>query len=99
MNLYSIEFLEEAKTDLKNFDRSQQIFVLKQLKKIEKSPELGKLLGNKNGYNLSGYRKMYADNKKIRIVYKIVEDRIIVEVVAVGNRSEMEVYQKASERI
>jgi mRNA interferase RelE/StbE len=99
MNLYSIEFLEEAKADLKSFDRSQQIFVLKQLKKIEKSPELGKLLGNKNGYNLSGYRKMYADNKKIRIVYKIVEDRIIVEVVAVGNRSEMEVYQKASERI
>jgi mRNA interferase RelE/StbE len=99
MNLYSIEFLEEAKADLKSFDRSQQILVLKQLKKIEKSPELGKLLGNKNGYNLSGYRKMYADNKKIRIVYKIVEDRIIVEVVAVGNRSEMEVYQKASERI
>ena len=42
---------------------------------------------------------MYADNKQIRIVYKIIEDKIIIEVVAVGKRSEMEVYDKASKRV
>jgi len=72
--------------------------VHKQFKKLQTSPELGALLGNKNGYNLSGCRKMYVDKKKIRIVYTIREEMIMVEVVAVGKRNDMEVYQKASER-
>ena len=86
--IYNIEIKEEAKKDLKEFDKSQQILIVKQFKKIAKSPELGQLLGNKNGYDLSGCRKMYADNKQIRIVYKIVEEKIIIEVVALGKRDE-----------
>ena len=97
--IYSIEFLEGAKDDIKTFDRLQQILVIKQLKKISKSPELGSFLSNKNGYDLLGCRKMYADGKKIRIVYKIIEDKIIIEVVTLGKRNEMEVYKKASQRI
>ena len=42
---------------------------------------------------------MYADNKKIRIVYKIIETKIIVEVVSVGKREDMQVYKKASQRV
>ncbi|MDF1879197.1 type II toxin-antitoxin system RelE/ParE family toxin [Sulfurimonas sp. SAG-AH-194-C20] len=97
--IYSIVVKEDAKKDLKEFDRSQQILIVKQFHKIAKSPELGGLLGNKNGYDLSGCRKMYADGKKIRIVYKIVEEKIIIEVVALGKRDEMEVYKKASQRV
>ncbi|MDF1877660.1 hypothetical protein JHD47_07485 [Sulfurimonas sp. SAG-AH-194-L11] len=96
--IYNIEVKEEAKKDLKEFDMSQQILIIKQFNKIAKSPELGKLLGNKNGYDLSGCRKMYADGKKICIVYKIVEEKIIIEVVALGKRDDMEVYKKASQR-
>ncbi len=96
---YKLELLLEAHEDLAQFSNRERILVYKQFKKIQKSPELGTLLGNKNGYDLSGCRKMYADNKKIRIVYKIVEERIIVEVIAVGKRNEMEVYKKASKRV
>ncbi len=96
---YKLELLLEAHEDLAQFSNRERILVYKQFKKIQKSPELGILLGNKNGYDFSGCRKMYADNKKIRIVYKIVEDRIIVEVIAVGKRNEMEVYKKASKRV
>ena len=96
---YKLELLLEAHEDLAEFSNRERILVYKQFKKIQKSPELGTLLGNKNGYDLSGCRKMYADNKKIRIVYKIVEERIIVEVIAVGKRNEMEVYKKASKRV
>jgi len=96
---YKLDILIEAHNDIASFSNRERILIFKQLKKIAKSPELGDFLGNKNGYDLSGCRKMYADNKRIRIVYKIVEDKIIVEVVAVGNRSEMEVYAKASQRV
>jgi len=96
---YKIEFKTGVEKDLKELSKREKILVAKQIKKLSISPELGKPLGNKNGYNLSGYRKMYVDNKRIRIVYKIVEEKIIVEVVAVGKRDEMEVYRKAFERI
>ncbi len=96
---YKLELLLEAHEDLAEFSNRERILVYKQFKKIQKSPELGTLLGNKNGYDLSGCRKMYADNKKICIVYKIVKDKIIIEVIAVGKRNEMEVYKKASKRV
>jgi mRNA interferase RelE/StbE len=96
---YSLDIKDGVQDDLREISNSQRILVYKQLNKILKSPELGKLLGNKSGYDLSGCRKMYADSKRIRIVYKIIEDKIIIEVVAVGKRNNMEVYKKASKRL
>ena len=96
---YKVILHPEVEKDISELSKTQLELVFKQLKKLSISPELGKPLGNKNGYNLSGYRKKYADKKKIRIVYKIVDEKIIVEVVAVGKRDEMEVYRKTFERI
>ena len=42
---------------------------------------------------------MYADKKLLRIVYKIIDEEIIVEVIAIGKRDNMEVYKQASDRI
>jgi mRNA interferase RelE/StbE len=99
MPIYKIELFPEAESDILMLDKSTRILVFKQLKKIEKSPELGELLGNKAGYELSGCRKMYADNKRIRIVYRIVDEKIVVEVIAVGERDDMAVYRVASGRL
>jgi len=88
-----------AQKDMKALSKTQQILVLKQFKKLKNSPQLGDPLGNKNGYNLSGCRKLYVDKKRVRIVYKIVDNQIIVEVIAIGKRDDMEVYQKASVRL
>ncbi|MEA3522732.1 MAG: type II toxin-antitoxin system RelE/ParE family toxin [Campylobacterota bacterium] len=96
---YKIVLKSEADDDLDELSHREKILVFKQFKKIASSPELGKLLGNKNGYDLSGCRKMYADQKRIRIVYSIIEDKIIIEIIAVGKRNEFEVYKKASERL
>lgn len=84
--------------DLTKISHSQRMLVFKQFKKIQTSPELGQLLGNKNTYRLSGCRKIYVDKKKVRIVYSILEEIITVEVVAVGKRDDMEVYRHAHER-
>jgi mRNA interferase RelE/StbE len=75
------------------------MLVLKQFQKLKTSPALGKSLGNKAGYNLSGCKKIYVDKKKIRIVYRIIDNEIIVEVIVVGKREDMKVYAKASERL
>lgn len=96
---YKIIVKEEAKNDLSELSHTQKILIIKQFKKLEKSPQLGVLLGNKSGYDLTGYRKMYANKKKLRIVYRIINDIIVVEVIAIGKRDDMDVYEKASERI
>jgi len=96
---YSVEFKEEAISELKAFNKREQILIAKQINKISTAPELGKLLGNVNGYNLSGCRKMYVDKKRIRVVYKIVEQIIVIEIIAIGKREDMQVYAKAAQRL
>jgi len=95
---YKLEVKEEVEKDLSKLSSTQKMLVYKQFKKLQTSPELGQLLGNKNGYNLGGCRKMYVDKKKVRIVYTILEKIITVEVIAVGKRDDMAVYEKAGER-
>ena len=95
---YSLVLKEEIEKDLSKLSTSQKMLALKQFKKLQISPELGQLLGNKNGYDLKGCRKLYVDKKKVRIVYTILEEIITVEVIAVGKRDDMEVYEKAGER-
>jgi len=48
---------------------------------------------------LTGYKKVYVDKKRVRIVSKIVEEKIVVYVIAVGKRDDMEVYEIASKRV
>ena len=80
-------------------DGSIKKLVKKQLEKLKVSPFLGEELGNKNGNDLSGYRKMYACKKLIRIVYSVVENVLLVNIIAIGKREDMEVYKTASERV
>lgn len=95
---YTVNFLAEVYADLKKLDKSRRDLVMKQIEKLKTSPELGDFLGHKADLDLSGLRKLYADNKRIRIVYKIIEERIEVLVIVVGSRDDMEVYKTAAKR-
>ena len=96
---YQIKFHPAALKEFCELDGSIKKLVKKQLDKLKKSPLLGEELGNKNGYDLSGYRKMYACKKQIRIVYSVVENILLVNIIAIGKREDMEVYSTAAERI
>lgn len=96
---YSLVLKEEADNDLLDLSHNQRNLVFKQFKKLQTSPELGLPLGNKLGYDLVGYRKMYVDKKKLRIIYTIKQKEIIVEVIAISKRDNMEAYRKTFERI
>jgi mRNA interferase RelE/StbE len=97
--MYTIIQHPLVEKDLKELDNSLIILVFKKLKQIQKSPQMGLPLGNKNNMNLSGLRKVYVNKKRVRIVYQIIEDKLVVKTIAVGKRDDMEVYKKASQRV
>lgn len=98
MSQYEIVFHPDAKKEFDNLDGSIKKPVLKQIAKLQESPFLGEKLGNKAGMDLTGYRKVYAHKKQIRIVYSIQDDKLLVFLLAIGKREEMGVYQIAAQR-
>ena len=44
-------------------------------------------------------KKVYFNNKKHRIVYETIKDKVIIYIVAIEKREEMDVYKKAKTAI
>lgn len=96
--MYTIKYHPLVEEDLKQLNNSVRMEVFKKLKKIQASPEIGALLGNKNNMNLSGLRKVYVSKKQVRIVYEIIDDVLVVKVIAIAKRENMQVYKEADKR-
>ncbi|WP_368031383.1 type II toxin-antitoxin system RelE/ParE family toxin [Arcobacter sp. s6] len=97
--MYELKLHPKVEDDLKELDNALQIQVFKKLKQIQNSPELVLPLGNKNNMNLSGFKKVYVAKKRVRIVYEIQDDELLIYTIAIGKRDDMEVYKKANERL
>jgi mRNA interferase RelE/StbE len=95
---YKLKYHVDVEEDFKQFDRSIVIKILKQIQKLTVTPKLGDSLGNKFGYDLSGYQKMYCCKKKIRIIYKTIDKKVVIYVIAIGKRENEKVYKVASKR-
>lgn len=96
--MYEIQYHPLVEQDLKQLNNSIRLEVFKKLKKIQQTPELGKPLGNKNNMNLTGLLKVYVAKKQVRIVYEIIDNVLVVKVIAIGKRESMEVYKQAEIR-
>ena len=96
---YKVVLTADAAQDFRDLDKSIKDQVARQLRKLETSPQLGEHLGRKAGFDLTGYYKLYAAKKAIRIVYRIMELEVVVEVVAIGKREDMAVYREAVRRL
>ena len=102
--MWSVEFLDEAKKDLKRLDHSVQIQVLKGIKKVSENPVsvydggYGKPLGNKSGTNLTNLLKIKFRDLGIRVVYKIEITGTIMKIIVVAARSDEQVYKEAAKR-
>ena len=97
--MYTIEYHQSVKDDLKKLGHSTALLVLKKIQKIAKNPFLGIELGNKANMDLTGFRKVYVDKKRVRIVYKIMAEKLQIFIIAAAKRDEMEVYKKTADRI
>lgn len=96
---YRILFHPKAAQELHQLEGSVKRLVLKQIEKLSRSPQLGEELGNRNGFNLSGCRKMYVDKKRVRIVYRVRHETVEIFIIAIGKRGDMEVYGDAARRV
>lgn len=97
--LYKVMLTEETAADFRVLDDSIKKLVATQLRKLQASPHLGQPLGNLRGFDLTGYYKLYAARKSIRIVYKIIADEVLVEVIGIGRRENFEVYAEVARRL
>jgi mRNA interferase RelE/StbE len=98
--IYAIEFIPEAAADYKTLDGSVRKEVNKEMEELSKNPFLGEHLGNKFNIDLTGFYKLYVDNKKIRIVYRLLGEEIeIIEVWGIGKRDKEEIYRMIGHRL
>lgn len=102
---WDVKYLPEALEDLRKLDGSQKILIRKAIQKICQNPlpetegGYGKLLGNKNGTNLSGFLKIKLRGAGLRIVYQLIRQGDHMLVIVIGAREDEEVYEIAKKRI
>lgn len=97
---HKIEFIIEAAEDYKSLDGSIKKKVDKKLESLSSNPLLGEHLGNKFNIDLSGFYKIYVDNKKIRIVYRLIGNEVeVIEIWGIGKRDKEEIYKLISHRL
>ncbi len=92
---FTVLLIQEAKKDFEKLDGSIKKQILKKLILLETNPFLGKPLGNRAGMDLIGYYKLYAYKKRIRIVYEIRNEALIIMVISIGKREDFAVYLQA----
>lgn len=91
---YKLEFLEEALTEWNKLNLSVKQPLKKKLEKVLDNPKVpkNKLSGHPNRYKIKlrsiGYR----------LVYEVIDDQVVVLVIAVGRRENDAVYQAADLR-
>lgn len=94
---YHVEFYDEAKREYKHLDGSQLIFVKKAIVRLE---HYGMIAGAPLHGKLAVYRKLKNKRMGLRIVFGQNASQIsIVDIIAIGKRSDSEVYADADTRI
>jgi len=102
---WRVEYTKEAEQDLKSLDKSQQVYVLKAVKKVSTNPlpttegGYGKPLGNQMSGKLAGYMKIKLSALGLRVVYGIERKEGLMRVVIISVRDDDTVYKMAQKRI
>lgn len=92
---YKLEFLTEALKEWKALDSTTKKQFKKKLTERLENPLIpsAKLLGAKNRYKIKLRAAGY------RLIYEVLDNEIVVVVVAVGKRERNRVYKAAAKRI
>lgn len=93
--IYTVKFREDALKEWVKLDKAIQQQFAKKLKKCSENPHIpsANLRGLKNCYKI----KLRASG--FRLVYQVVDEQLIIVVVAVGKRERNNVYHLANERM
>lgn len=91
---YEVEFLDTALKEWSKLNPNIQKEFAKKLKKIVEAPriEKNKLSSMKDCYKIKLRSVGY------RLVYKVIDDKVIIQVIAIGKREGSKVYIDAIKR-
>ena len=91
---YSLEFLPSAQKEWRKLGATVREQLKKKLKARVDAPRVqaAKLSGHADRYKIKLRKSGY------RLVYEVVDDRLVILVIAVGKRNRAAVYEKAAER-
>ncbi len=100
-NQWKIKISDKAVKDYKKLDYSLKKQVLAGILKVSKAPlpspnGYGKPLGNKSGNNLTGFFKIKYRGIGIRVVYSLVLDKQIMNIVVISERDDDYCYKLAA---
>jgi len=79
---WTYKFSTEAKRDLSKLDNSQKAQIIKKIRKVSENPlsrdvgGMGIPLGNKFGYNLTGYYEVKHRGLGIRAIYELIGEEV-----------------------
>ena len=92
---YKLEFMEEALEEWNKLDGSiKKLFKSKLIERLDNPKNIkSRLNGMKNSY------KIKLRNSGYRLVYQVIDEYVLVVVVAVGKREKNAVYKSAIKRI
>lgn len=101
---WEVEYLDEAKRDLRKLDPHNRKMVLKAIEKTAERPlpppeGIGKPLGNHSSPKLSGFYKIKLKNLGYRVVYSLIRENEVMRVIIISIRDDDEVYREAEKRI
>jgi len=97
---WNIKISKEARKEYRNLDKGARLQVLAGILKVSKNPlphpdGYGKPLGNKCGKNLTGFFKIKYKDIGIRVVYTLVLEEYVMNVIVVSERNEDFCYEIA----
>lgn len=98
---WKIRITDEARKDYHKTDKSLRKQILAGILKVSKNPlpnseGHGKPLGNKNGNNLTGFFKIKYHGIGIRIVYTLILDAKVMNIVVISERDDNYCYELAA---
>lgn len=99
--MWKVKITNEARSDFIRLDKGIKKQVLKGIYKVSQNPlpfpnGYGKPLGNKSGNNLTGFFKVKYKDIGIRVVYTIVRNLEIMNIIVVSERDDDYCYELAA---
>ena len=98
---WKIRITKEAQDEFRKLDNSFKKQVAAGILKVSKAPlpspnGYGKPLGNKNGNNLTGFFKIKYRGIGIRVVYTLVPEAQVMNIVVISERDDNFCYEAAA---
>lgn len=100
MSEWIVKYIPESKKELQDLDNGIKKQVFAGIRKVSRNPlprpdGYGKPLGNKNDNNLTGLFKIKYKGIGIRVIYTLIKEKKIMQIITISARDDNYCYKEA----